>query len=134
MRPWSAGTSPQSLYNQDLVTFEEDSGGYDQRDADGFIRLNALRLRIAAERELRLTAGKRKLESEWRPEPESNRRARICSPLRNHSAIGPRRGHVPDIAPAVKRRPAIRIRPMAVGAVRKLSIRAALHPRCISGI
>ena len=27
--------------------------------------------------------------SEWRPEPESNRRARICSPLRNHSAIGP---------------------------------------------
>jgi hypothetical protein len=26
---------------------------------------------------------------EWRPEPESNRRARICSPLRNHSAIGP---------------------------------------------
>src|SRR5579872_2178511 len=27
----------------------------------------------------------------WRPEPESNRRARICSPLRNHSAIGPGR-------------------------------------------
>jgi YD repeat-containing protein len=26
----------------------------------------------------------------WRPEPESNRRARICSPLRHHSAIGPR--------------------------------------------
>ena len=49
-------TSPQSLYNQDLVTFEEDSGGYDQRDADGFIRLNALRLRIAAERERRLSA------------------------------------------------------------------------------
>ena len=55
-------TSPQSLYNQDLVTFEEDSGGYDQRDADGFIRLNALRLRIAAQRELRLKkAGDRKL-------------------------------------------------------------------------
>jgi argininosuccinate synthase len=49
-------TSPHSLYNQDLVTFEEDSGGYDQRDADGFIRLNALRLRIAAERERRLSA------------------------------------------------------------------------------
>ena len=28
-------------------------------------------------------------KGEWRPEPESNRRARICSPLRNHSAIGP---------------------------------------------
>src|SRR3546814_4116979 len=28
-------------------------------------------------------------EQVWRPEPESNRRARICSPLRNHSAIGP---------------------------------------------
>ena len=42
--------SPLSLYDQDLVTFEEGSGGYDQRDAAGFIRLNALRLRIAAKR------------------------------------------------------------------------------------
>jgi argininosuccinate synthase len=42
--------SPQSLYDQDLVTFEEGTGGYDQRDAAGFIRLNALRLRIAAQR------------------------------------------------------------------------------------
>src|SRR5437667_4371482 len=31
-------------------------------------------------------------ECGWRPEPESNRRARICSPLRNHSAIGPKEG------------------------------------------
>ncbi|MEA3050493.1 MAG: argininosuccinate synthase [Sphingomonadales bacterium] len=43
-------TSPMSLYDQDLVTFEEGSGGYDQRDAAGFIRLNALRLRIEAKR------------------------------------------------------------------------------------
>src|SRR4051812_47898360 len=43
-------TSPQSLYDQELVTFEEGSGGYDQRDAEGFIKLNALRLRIAARR------------------------------------------------------------------------------------
>ncbi|MDP8994010.1 MAG: argininosuccinate synthase [Pseudomonadota bacterium] len=42
--------SPHSLYDQDLVTFEEGSGGYEQRDAEGFIRLNALRLRIAARR------------------------------------------------------------------------------------
>ncbi len=42
--------SPLSLYDQELVTFEEGSGGYDQRDAAGFIRLNALRLRIAAAR------------------------------------------------------------------------------------
>jgi argininosuccinate synthase len=46
-------TSPQSLYDQDLVTFEEGSGGYDQRDAAGFIRLNALRLRIGARRNQR---------------------------------------------------------------------------------
>ena len=46
-------TSPQSLYDQDLVTFEEGSGGYDQRDAEGFIRLNALRLRIGARRDKR---------------------------------------------------------------------------------
>jgi argininosuccinate synthase len=45
--------SPLSLYDQDLVTFEEGSGGYDQRDAAGFIRLNALRLRIGAQRDRR---------------------------------------------------------------------------------
>jgi argininosuccinate synthase len=45
--------SPLSLYDQELVTFEEGSGGYDQRDAAGFIRLNALRLRIAARRAAR---------------------------------------------------------------------------------
>ena len=42
--------SAYSLYDEDLVTFEEGSGSYDQRDAAGFIRLNALRLRIAAQR------------------------------------------------------------------------------------
>jgi argininosuccinate synthase len=46
-------TSPFSLYDQDLVTFEEGSGGYDQRDAAGFIRLNALRLRTGARRDRR---------------------------------------------------------------------------------
>src|SRR4051812_39491556 len=43
-------TSPLALYDQDLVTFEEGSSSYDQRDAAGFIRLNALRLRVAAKR------------------------------------------------------------------------------------
>jgi argininosuccinate synthase len=37
--------SPKSLYSSTLVTFEDDKGAYDQRDANGFIRLNALRLR-----------------------------------------------------------------------------------------
>ena len=45
--------SPLALYDQDLVTFEEGSSSYDQRDAAGFIRLNALRLRIAAARDRR---------------------------------------------------------------------------------
>ena len=43
-------SSPYSLYDQDLVTFEEGSGNYDQRDAAGFIKLNALRLRTLAQR------------------------------------------------------------------------------------
>ena len=38
--------SPQSLYHPDLVTFEDGAADYDQNDAHGFIRLNALRLRI----------------------------------------------------------------------------------------
>jgi len=46
--------SPAALYDQDLVTFEQGSSSYDQRDAAGFIRLNALRLRIAAARDRRL--------------------------------------------------------------------------------
>ncbi len=39
--------SPHSLYDEDMATFEEDSV-YDQQDAEGFIKLNALRLRLAA--------------------------------------------------------------------------------------
>jgi argininosuccinate synthase len=42
--------SPMSLYSQAHVTFEEDAV-YDQRDAEGFIKLNALRLRLAARRD-----------------------------------------------------------------------------------
>ena len=41
-------SAPRSLYRSDIVTFEDDRGAYDQRDAGGFIRLNALRLRTAA--------------------------------------------------------------------------------------
>ena len=44
--------SPKSLYSLGHVTFEEDAV-YDHRDADGFIRLNALRLRLAARRDTR---------------------------------------------------------------------------------
>ncbi len=42
--------SPKSLYSEALVTFEDDRGAYDQKDAEGFIRLNALRLRTLAAR------------------------------------------------------------------------------------
>jgi argininosuccinate synthase len=40
--------SPNSLYSMKHVTFEDDQGAYDQFDAQGFIKLNALRLRLAA--------------------------------------------------------------------------------------
>jgi argininosuccinate synthase len=46
-------TSPYSLYDQDLVTFEEGKVAYDQRDAAGFIKLNALRLRVLQNRNKR---------------------------------------------------------------------------------
>ncbi len=45
--------SPNSLYAKNLVTFEEDGGAYDQKDAAGFIKLNALRLRTLAARRLK---------------------------------------------------------------------------------
>jgi argininosuccinate synthase len=46
--------SPFSLYDQDLVTFEDGAVAYDHRDAEGFIRLNALRLRTLAQRRRKL--------------------------------------------------------------------------------
>jgi argininosuccinate synthase len=46
--------SRYSLYDQDLVTFEEGKVAYDQRDAEGFIRLNALRLRTLGQRRRKL--------------------------------------------------------------------------------
>ena len=46
--------SRYSLYDQDLVTFEEGAVAYDQRDAEGFIRLNALRLRTLGQRKRKL--------------------------------------------------------------------------------
>ena len=39
-----------SLFDEKIATFEEDAGAYDQKDAEGFIKLNALRLRIAAKK------------------------------------------------------------------------------------
>ena len=45
--------SPDSLYDQDLVTFEEGVQAYDHRDAEGFIKLNALRLRVLGRRDRR---------------------------------------------------------------------------------
>ena len=45
--------SDQSLYSEAHVTFEDDAGAYDQKDAEGFIKLNALRLRLLAQRNRR---------------------------------------------------------------------------------
>ena len=49
--------SPKTLYSDALVTFEDDRGAYDQKDAEGFIRLNGLRLKTYAAR--RLAQGKK---------------------------------------------------------------------------
>ena len=46
--------SKYSLYDQDLVTFEEGAVAYDHRDAAGFIKLNALRLRTLGQRKKKL--------------------------------------------------------------------------------
>lgn len=42
-----------SLFDESIATFEDDAGAYDQKDAEGFIKLNALRLRIRAQRQRR---------------------------------------------------------------------------------
>ena len=50
--------SGKSLYSSTLVTFEDDKGAYDQKDAEGFIRLNALRLRTLGMRRRKLKLDK----------------------------------------------------------------------------
>jgi argininosuccinate synthase len=42
--------SAQSLFDEKIATFEDDAGAYNQKDAEGFIKLNALRMRIAAQK------------------------------------------------------------------------------------
>jgi hypothetical protein len=49
--------SDHSLYSEAHVTFEEDAGAYDQKDAQGFIQLNALRLKLLAARKRRVVSG-----------------------------------------------------------------------------
>ncbi|HWE79122.1 MAG TPA: argininosuccinate synthase, partial [Pseudolabrys sp.] len=49
--------SAASLYSSTLVTFEDDKGAYDQKDAAGFIKLNALRLRTLGQRKNTLKRG-----------------------------------------------------------------------------
>ncbi|MGB5307048.1 MAG: argininosuccinate synthase [Gammaproteobacteria bacterium] len=50
-------SATDSLFDDRIATFEDDAGAYDQKDAEGFIKLNALRMRIAAR--LKKTAGRR---------------------------------------------------------------------------
>jgi argininosuccinate synthase len=42
--------SDDSLFDAHIATFEDDAGAYNQKDAEGFIKLNALRLRLAAQK------------------------------------------------------------------------------------
>ena len=50
-----ARRSENSLYSEEHVTFEDDAGAYDQKDAAGFIKLNALRLRLLRRRDERVS-------------------------------------------------------------------------------
>jgi argininosuccinate synthase len=43
-------STSDSLFDEKIATFEDDEGAYNQKDAEGFIKLNALRLRIGAKR------------------------------------------------------------------------------------
>jgi len=43
-------SNSDSLFDEAIATFEDDSGVYDQKDADGFIKLNALRLKLQSKR------------------------------------------------------------------------------------
>jgi argininosuccinate synthase len=46
-------SADNSLFDENIATFEEDGGAYNQKDAEGFIKLNALRMRIAAKKRMK---------------------------------------------------------------------------------
>ncbi len=46
-------SATDSLFDEKIATFEDDAGAYNQKDAEGFIKLNALRMRIAARKRSR---------------------------------------------------------------------------------
>jgi argininosuccinate synthase len=69
--------APKSLYRTDVVTFEDDHGAYDQRDAGGFIRLNALRLRTTASARLTMRRSR---------EPRHDAQGRQTEPVPGASA------------------------------------------------
>jgi argininosuccinate synthase len=48
--PGASASRSDSLFDSRIATFDDDGGAYNQADAAGFIRLNALRLRIGAKR------------------------------------------------------------------------------------
>jgi hypothetical protein len=66
--------SPNSLYDLRMVTFEADQGAYNQRDAEGFIKLNALRLRLGVARPQEV----RRTVSRGMPVTSASRDAFIC--------------------------------------------------------
>jgi argininosuccinate synthase len=80
--------SASSLYSSTLVTFEDDKGAYDQKDAEGFIRLNALRLRTLAMRNRRHRTGVTRRSSERRSGGACDRVRRRAHSLWHDSVIG----------------------------------------------
>ncbi len=77
--------SPVSLYDQDIATFEADQV-YDQRDAEGFIKLNALRLRLAGRRALTFLNGHRIIRRISESNVTSSSRVRYTNRWRSASA------------------------------------------------
>ena len=79
----AAARSPPQCDPSPLPSMVPDADGLTRTDAEHYTRKNAVKQSLS-------NVIRRPQTVKWRPEPESNRRARICSPLRHHSAIGPR--------------------------------------------
>ena len=79
------------LFDPAIATFEDDRGAYDQKDAEGFIRLNALRLRTAARRGRGVRESWRGIvgieEPELAPVPDWQRIGRIAEAVGDHRSI-----------------------------------------------
>ena len=119
-----------SLFDSTIATFEDDAGAYDQRDAGGFIKLNALRLRIAANlaakkagKPVKPAAAKKTVTAKPAAKPAAKAAVKPVAKASVKKAVAK-----PAAKPAVKAAAKPLVKPVAAKAVVAKAVKAPVKP------